>query len=239
MNRLMAVSIIALVVLGSASAEVTTYFGQDLVGSGTTDPVSSWPNALTASNSFQSMLVGVGTETFEGFADGTAMNGQTLNFGAAGTATFSGSMAIQSGYSTGRFAISGSKYVEGSTGSFGITFSEEIAAFGFYGTDIGDFTGQVTVTTANGVSHIYTIPHHIGNGSNSDPGDGSALFWGIIDTTNPFTSVSISNSASGTDYFGFDDMTIGGIENVVPLPGAVLLGVLGLSVAGARLRRRS
>ena len=47
---------------------------------------------------------------------------------------------------------------------------------------------------------------------------GSVLFWGLIDTDNPFTSLTFGNTAAGTDFFGFDDMTIGSVEQVVPTP---------------------
>jgi len=67
----------------------------------------------------------------------------------AGTATFTGTGQIanvpsgDNGF--GRYPISGNQYFD--TGSvFTITFSTAIAAFGFFGVDIGDFGGQVTLT---------------------------------------------------------------------------------------------
>ena len=56
-----------------------------------------------------------------------------------------------------------------------IDFDTAVAAFGFYGVDIGDFSGQVTVTTVNGGTNVYNV----GNTVNG-PG-GSVLFWGVID----------------------------------------------------------
>jgi hypothetical protein len=35
------------------------------------------------------------------------------------------------------------------------------------------------------------------------------LFFGFIDTANPFTSITFGDTAPGVDFFGFDDMTIG------------------------------
>jgi hypothetical protein len=135
----------------------------------------------------------------------------------------------------GRFATSGSQYLEVSQSAFNITFSSPVAAFGFYGTDIGDFNGQLTVTTQNGGSTLYTVANTV-NGAN-----GSLLFWGIIDTANPFISVTFGNTAAGVDFFGFDDMTIGDIQQVAqtPLPAALplLIGGIGAMVMVARRRK--
>ncbi|MEA2093731.1 MAG: VPLPA-CTERM sorting domain-containing protein [Pseudomonadota bacterium] len=62
--------------------------------------------------------------------------------------------------------------------------------------------------------------------------DGSLLFYGFTDTSNSYTSVVFGNTAAGTDSFGFDDMVIGDLgQVVVPVPAAVWLfgsGLLGL-----------
>lgn len=226
--------------LASAPAQAATvFFGENQSpGFGVSgDPV-------TARNSFLSNLSGVGTENFE-----SQPYGQTppivLTFpGSSGsiTATLSGSNVsignTATGSGVGRYATSGSQYLETSSSGFTITFSTAIAAFGFYATDVGDFNGQLTVTTANGTSHQYTVANTVGGN------DGSLLFWGIIDTVDLFTSITFGNTAAGTDFFGFDDMTIGDVNQVVqpgnevPLPGALPLFVSGLGALGFVAHRR-
>jgi hypothetical protein len=63
------------------------------------------------------------------------------------------------------------------------------------------------------------------------------LFWGLIDTINPISSVAFGNTNPGTDFFAFDDMIIGSAKQVIPEPGS--LALLGLGLAGlATVRRR-
>lgn len=235
MKKLITFCLVILFVAGSANAVVTTFTGVD-AGSGETTPLSAWPNSDAAQASFLSGLIGVGTESFEGFADGTAMDTKTLTFGAV-TATFSGDMSVNyvptgSTNTKGRYATDGTKYLDGSTGSFVIDFSTPVAAFGFMGIDIGDFGGTAQVTTTNGGTITYNIP------SNSN--GGSVLYWGIIDTTHLFSRIEISNSLAGTDVFGFDEMTVGSLEQVrIPAPGAILLGSIGVGLVGWLRRRRA
>ena len=218
------------------SAHATTYFGQD-TGAGENTRVPH-PNSDVARNQFLSQLVGVGTENFESFAAGQAPPFNSTFMGA-GTATFTGMGNIANvpvgtnGF--GRYPISGNQYFDTAT-AFTITFSTAIAAFGFYAVDIGDFGGQVTLTLthAMGPDTVVTVPNTI-NG----PG-GGVLYFGLIDTANPFLSVTFGDTAPGVDSFGFDDMTIGTVEQVqaVPDSGSALC-LLGLAFAGiAALKRK-
>ena len=238
MKRLFFIGLIVLV-SGIGAQAAQTFFGEDLNGSPTV-PLAAWPNATAASNSFMSWLDGVGTESFEAMTVGAAPT--TLTFPVPGgtiTADFTGDMVVGDGVFRGRYATDGDQYLTGYTGTFSIEFSEPVAAFGFFGIDVGDFGGQMTVTTNDGT--VYTISHSTGTGEGSPP-DGAVLFWGLIDTDNPFTSLVFGNDSGGVDGFGFDQMTVGTIEQVnpvIPAPGAILLGSIGAGLVGWMRRRKT
>ena len=230
-------SAISVALAGPASA--TIFFGEDL-NPGQTVPAGG--NAETARNQFLSNLVGVGTEDFESFSPGTFADGVNLTFPGVGgsiSATLSdpsGSSFISDSPGAGRFATSGSQYLQEVTSGFTLNFNKDVAAFGFYGTDIGDFNGQITLTLANGGAKNFVVNNTV-NGPN-----GSLLFWGFIaGAGETFTSATFGNTAAGIDVFGFDDLTIGELSQVViPLPMTIpLLGSAIMSLGLLRLRRRA
>jgi hypothetical protein len=239
MRKTSLLSVIALCAIStSASALTMSFFGQD-IGAGENTALTSFPNSTSAETSFLSNLSGVGTETFEGFGAGTSVP-LGLSFPGAGTATLSGGGSVQSTpwgstNGVGRYNVDGpgtSKYFETSTG-FAIDFSSPIAAFGFYGIDIGDFNGQLVLHFINGGSISLTVPH------TTNTTGGGVLFFGHIDSTNPFNRVEFLNSASGSDFFGFDRMTIGSVQQVQPVPDAgSTLCLLSLAFSGVAFARR-
>lgn len=222
---------VGLILLSSipAFALNQTFFGEDLgwytSGNDT--------NSVAAEAAFLSNLTGVGTEDFESFLSGSTAP-LTTDFGVAGTATLQGVGTVVDGVNAFRRAYSGSNYYETNTGNFTINFSDSIAAFGFFGIDIGDFSGQATVTLSNGELRTYNIGHTIGSSAN-----GALLFWGIIDTDELFTSITIGNTGSSADWFGFDDFTIGTAEQVNPVPEPTTMLLLGAGLAGiAGMRKK-
>ncbi len=87
-------------------------------------------------------------------------------------------------------------------------------AFGFYGIDIGDFGGQLVLNLIGESTRQVTVSNTVGTYGSTD---GSVLYFGII-ANNPeeyFTSVLFHMSTGEGDFFAFDNMTFGNIQNVV------------------------
>lgn len=209
------------VILLAAHAYGATFFGQDLnttdnPATVADDPVRIvHPNADSARQRFLSNLTGVSSQSFESLFDGaTAPIGVT--FGTT-TATITGNATVRDqpvDTFNGTYPITGNKFVLSSAGGGGtltVTFSSPQAAFGFYATDVGDGSGELTLTLnfAAGGSTTLNVPHLVPSGS------GSVLYFGVIDKANPFSSVVFGNSASSVDGFGFDDFTIGNVAQVL------------------------
>ncbi len=237
-----------ILIFGSASLHATpvTFFGQDVNHSG--DPTTATPtNSTAAHNSFFANLSGVQTQTFESYSAGTTLP-LTVSFGTAGNATLTdptNSSFIESGNDgSGRFPISGSQYLETGAGSgFTINFSAPISSFGFYGTDIGDFGGILTLGLQGTSTQSLVVPATVGAGGSTS---GSVLYYGFYDMNNTYTSISFLNSGSGgVDIFGFDDFSIGSLSQITPVsvtpePDSFLLLGTGITaLVGVRGMRRN
>lgn len=234
-SAIAAVAVAGLISVSSANAAPVVYFGEDLYPGGS---VPTGGNAQTAHDDFHSALTaGVQTENFESFSSGSS-SPLGLSFTGSGSTingNLTGSGSIRDYNSSGRFATSGSNYWTVS-GSFSIDFDSPVAAFGFYGTDIGDFSGQVTLALEDIAGNITNLViNNTVNGPN-----GSLLFYGIIDAANPFVSATFGNTNAGTDIFGFDDLTVGDVGQIANVPAPAAMGLLGLGLfaMGAVARRR-
>lgn len=222
-----------------ASAAPIVFFGENLAPAG---GVSGAP--VTARSSFLAGLSGgVGTENFEAeggnvppialsFPGSSGGITATLNAGAGGVCD--GVLAAVGGIACGigRYATSGSNYFQTTSTSYSISFDTPISAFGFYGTDVGDFSGQLTVQLDGGTP--LTVGHTIG------APNGSLIFWGFIDPAASYSTITFGSTTT-SDVFGFDDMTIGDLEQVVirtPEPGTLAVLGVGLALLGAACRRR-
>jgi hypothetical protein len=238
-------------------------------------PLTVTPNSDAARDAFLSRLVGVGTETFEAISIGSR-SPLTISFGAAGSATLTGPGRVVSvppgsvlrrsnGQPLGRYSVPStttSRYweTEAQAGGFAIEFSSPVAAFGFYGVDVGDSGGVLSLilTAVGGATVDLPVPLP----SPALAADGSVLFFGFIDTTTQYERVGFITREPGTDRviddgFGFDNFSIGALEQVrpvppeeifppplppppptaVPAPGALSLFTVGLFALGL-LRRR-
>ncbi len=221
---------------GSASA-TTTYFGEDLTPGGS---LAGMVNSQAARALFLAQLSNVGVENFESYAPGTTPP-IAIAFQGAGTATLNGAGNVENfSGGAGRFATSGSNWYETSAGGgFSISFDNAggVAAFGFYGTDLGDF-GNVLVLRFTRTDNS-TFDINVGNtaGANGNP-NGAGIFFGIIASAgDTFTNVQFLNVPGGDDVFGFDDLVVGSLQQVVPMPAAAGLGFAGLAGLAARRRR--
>ncbi len=204
-------------------------------------------------------MIGVDTETFESFS---ANQAPPLNiaFTGAGNAQILNTDPNPQDFidvenwgggtnGAGRFAISGQQYLEVDSSGFVINFDNPngIAAFGFYGTDIGDFGGalSLTLTAMDGTTVTLPVPDSIGSGTGT-PQDGSVIYFGFFDTAKTYKSIAFNNDQGGVDNFGFDDFSVGSLAQVQPGPtvpepsslitlaGAGLLAVVALRRRQAR-----
>lgn len=230
--------VLALFFAGSAQAAMT-FYAEDVGTGDSFTPLAAWPNSSAAQSDFLTALSGIptGFQSFEGVADGTSPG--TIAWGPV-TATFTGSMVVKNlpypatnGF--GAYPTHGDKVLEAFTNQFEISFNRDVLAFGFMGIDIGDFNGQITLTTTDGLTTDYVFPPAV-------PTVGSGvLFFGVIDVDNPFNKVTIKNSNTDPKYgdiFGFDEMIIAS-PYIVPAPGAILLGGIGTCLVSWLRRRRA
>lgn len=248
----------------AASAGYETFTGFDANDSALT-PLTVLTEASGAETAFKSRLSqGVSTEDFESKATG-ATSPLTLSFLNAATSVVTTALlaggngfvnAVIPGETDGfgRYSIpsaTSSKFwsvdASGVNSSFTIEFSAAIAAFGFYGIDIGDFGGQVQIdllaadmtTVITSFQPSYTIGV---DGST----DGSVLYFGVVagatDGSEDFHGLRFSSTRQVADVFAFDNFTIATRDQIVEPPNGVpapgTLALLGAALLGFGARRK-
>jgi hypothetical protein len=231
------VRITASMVLMSSAANAATFSGYDTNptnGIRLTNPV----NSQMAFDNFSANLNGttVTTESFETipvgtFIDGlsTQISGTTANFSYKKpdltTANASTSTQVQQTttlLSNGAYPTDGLRLISiNSANTLSITFSNSIAAFGYFGTDLGDSGNTLTMQFFDSANNLVSSSA-IGNTGSANS---SEFFFGFIadNPTQEFTKVVFSNSSSG-DAIGIDQIKIGTpsqLNTKIPEPASV------------------
>ena len=208
-----------------------TFFGEDLNNSDFVR-LTATPHASAAQTTFLSSLSGSGVEDFEGFTAGTPVPLHLTFPGSLSTsiqADLTGEgwiLNLPTGTDwSGVYPISGNNALKVVGANFQIDVDTPVVAFGFFGVDIGDVGGQLSLEFSNsGIdTRTLTVPHTIGSDRSTT---GSVFYYGLIDTIHPFTRVRFLNSST-VDYFGFDDMTIGDLRQATSVPEPNIPAVFG------------
>lgn len=230
------------------------YTAVDLADEGI--PITNPVNATAANAAFEQALGASGllkgTEAFETQTPGVPPGGSlALDLGDAGKATLSGAggtvVQVPEGFASpqGRYSVpGGSRFYEVLAGqTFTVTFDREISAFSFWGTDIGDFDGTLSVQLFDdtGTQIGKDIAVTLGAAAASN---GSVLHFGIIAGSDAELFKSIRFVTSGTatpDAFGFDSFSIYSKAVTPPpvdVPEPASLALAGLALAGLAASRR-
>jgi hypothetical protein len=170
-------------------------------------------------------LINVGNEDFESFSL-RATGPYALSFpGTAGALTGSldptGEGEILRTLTEGRFPTSGRQYME--SVEFGVTFSQPVAAFGFYSTDAGDYGAFLKLDFFLDDVFLWSLLVHNTQSQNEET-DAALMFLGIVTTTMTFDRVQFVNvpnvgyPRSPFDAFGFDDLVVADSEQIEPPP---------------------
>ncbi len=237
-----------------AMAAPLVYFGEDL-GLGEHARLDSTPNADHARNQFGGLILEGAMESFESFAPGTYAwtydsgagtwtPGNTLPFAntiGSPSTPISGTIYADTGTvievptgtnGFGRYPTDGDKLFHTKAETVTFDFGREVYAFGFDGIDVGDFGGQLSVSTYYGDTLLQTLS--IAHVLESMGGD--VFFWGIVDKDSPFTKIVLNNS-NGIDVIGLDRIIVGTL--VTPIPAALPLMAAGVFALGWMRRRQA
>ena len=245
-SQVLTVAATALAAASFGAHALATFTGADLDGSADIRASSTISDA--ARSAFAASLSNAVTEGFESAAVG-GFTTLALNLPGIGTTTLDGgsgariaSLPAGTTDGFGRYPNSGSRYLLVESGRLTVSFSSRVAAFGFYGIDIGDFdtSMRMTLNFADGGSQLIDLglPQGI---------DGTRTFYGVIagNSGEELNSVLLEGDATFIDVFAVDDMIVSPGAQVcrtgcdLPEPGMpALLGLGLLALATGRGRQR-
>lgn len=212
-----------------ADAAPITFFGQDAGPGDDNVRLGSHLAADGAQTAFFSALSSRTTLNLDLLLAGTSAVPFTLgavNGNLQGNAVTVATRSIPTGTDGfGGYPISGNILWVMDANTFTITLSQPVTAIGFYGIDIGDAGGALSVALNGGVPIPVALPSLT---------SGNVLYFGLTDLTSPFSTITVNNSFSG-DRFNFDDLTVGFANedpNLAATPEPATLFLLGTSLAG-------
>lgn len=180
------------------------------------------PTIYTNAAAFQAALKSTNTENFEKVAAQYGNLVTTPNFTVAGSGVGIGG----SGY-TGGNAL---QYTTNVGTPLTFTFSNAINAFGFDLYGLGTL-GATTLSVGYNGSTATLLSNYVGN-------NGYDGFFGFIDTTSSFKSLTLANTVSG-DVYVVDNVVSGTALGAVPEPASWALMIAGFAMVGFAMRRRN
>jgi len=140
------------------------------------------------------------------------------------------------GIPSGVYPISGTRAWL-SADDFTLSFAPPQVALGFYGMDIGDFSGRLTLELVFANASSLLVPASSGVFNSG----GSVQYFGVLSVDRPFVAVRFGNSAPvGYDGFVLDDLTIATAAQLAPVPEPSIwaMWLAGIAVLGGLARRR-
>lgn len=265
-NRIAAVTALGLASLGAWSAPV-------FLGPAIDEDANSSVNPLAApamlKNSFEQRLLteSIERDGFSGYIPnppGSFTKNLTLTgLDPAGSVTMAvagavGGEVVNSGTDPavdGRFDTTGDTAKQWwlSAYTFTLTFTQGVSAFGFYGTDFGDFRGSFELELLRGTtvvgSRVLKEASQVSAGGMENANNGWLQFFAFYDDSGQtYDAIRFKINQSGIDpdefdYIGFDDFVVGQLApggGTAPEPGSLaLVGASLLGLAAARRRRRA
>ena len=234
-TSLLALSVALLI--PTASAVPVKFFGQDPTPPDVNNPaLTPGGGAVTARADFEANYQTLSVESFEAAADGaTSVNLSFAGSTGAITGTITGGEVISGTEANGRFPTAGNKFYK-SPGGIDVAFNSPISSFGFYVTDVETVSAVTLTLTPNGSTPggpndvVVRYGGVINQGTaGQSPGEQNVLFIGFADTEALYTNINIDFPGQGTDVFGFDELAVGDVDQLLAAKSQVTVGTAQVS----------
>jgi hypothetical protein len=243
----------ALAAVGSALAAPITYFGNNAADQAANGTIPLGSAAVASRVQFLTALGSKADESFSTATLATAFGNTAVISQETGATGKIESVKIDSqGNFPGRFnttpdpvtgQVGDGKWWNTSTSFTVQVRNATINAFGFFGTDFGDFDGNLKFDLFLGSAKVRTDVLIPGDGGKQN---GSLMFYGYTDDQQSFDKIVFKIAQSSIDpdlqdFIGFDDVVIGKLRTAdpgVPEPTTVALVALSLGLLAASSRRK-